>query len=231
MFRKLTVVLMACAAQSFAQQAQPQRPFIQVTGTSESEVVPDELYITITLAERSESRDKSIQRQEEEMKKGLRELGIDLSQLTLNTADLDFRQRRLFRKDASITKSYVLKLANADMVDKVYDRLDKLEAQDAFISRYTHTRIQELQKENRIKAMQIAKEKAEYLLGAVNRQVGDPIEVHEQENYVEDHPGYHPMLARNTMAKSGDSGVDDAPLSFRKIKVRSSYLVKFEIMR
>ena len=53
---------------SFLGQAQDNlsaRPFIEITGTSETFVVPDEIYLQITLLERMEGKEKiTIERQE-----------------------------------------------------------------------------------------------------------------------------------------------------------------------
>src|SRR5687767_14909145 len=76
------------------------RRFIEVTGTSETEITPDELFVTITLLERNEKNEKlNIEKQEKELKENLKELGIDLSNLTLSSADADYRRMRLFKKD------------------------------------------------------------------------------------------------------------------------------------
>ena len=52
-------------------------PYIEVTGTAEKYVVPDEIYISIALKERQEGREnKSIEQQEAQLKQGLSETGI-----------------------------------------------------------------------------------------------------------------------------------------------------------
>lgn len=208
--------------------------FIEITGTSEMEITPDELYITITLQERMDGKEKiTIDKQEAELKKNLKELGINLENLTLSKADADYGKVRKSNKDVLISKSYILKLSDADMISKVYERLDKIDAQDAYISRYTHSKILDYQKENRIKAMKAAKEKVEYLLSAVGQQAGPPLQISESENWVQDQPPvvYGRMTMMNAYQEKSapmmDSGSD---ISFKKIKIRSSFLVKYEII-
>src|SRR4051812_42566893 len=213
MYKRILVLVFACNLQ-FHLTAQDNllnsKRYIEVTGTSETEITPDELSVTITLQERSEKNEKiSIDKQEAELKKNIKELGIDLSQLTLSTADADYRRLRTFKKDVLISKSYILKLSNAEMLSKLYERLDKMNAHDAYISKYTHSRILEIQKENRIKAVKAAKDKAEYLLTAVGQQAGLPIQITETENYVQDGPEYPYRMNKmvmNTMAmEQGDA--------------------------
>src|SRR4051812_24265108 len=73
--------------------------YIEITGTNEMEITPDELYITITLLERMEGKEKiTIDKQEADLKKVLKELNIDLANLTLSKADADYGKVRKSNK-------------------------------------------------------------------------------------------------------------------------------------
>lgn len=68
-----------------------EQPFIEVNGSAEMEVVPDEIFIRITLRERMEGKDKiSIDQQEADMKSRLQSAGIDLNNLSLSDAGTAF---------------------------------------------------------------------------------------------------------------------------------------------
>ncbi|MCA0431042.1 MAG: SIMPL domain-containing protein [Bacteroidetes bacterium] len=212
------------------------RPFIEITGTSETEVTPDEIYVTITLQERAENKEKlNIDKQEESLKSSLKELNIDLNNLTLNTANSDFRKVKSIGKDVIISKSYSLKLNNVDILNKVYEKLDLINAHDAFISKLNHTKILDFQKENRIKAIKAAKDKAEYLLVAVGKQIGNPIQIIETENSTHNTPYnyYRGRSMANTVqsynAYTSDAESNKHDISIKKIKVVSSFMVKYEI--
>jgi uncharacterized protein YggE len=207
--------------------------FIEITGTHETEVTPDELWVKITLLERTENKGKiSIETLESELKKNLKDLGIDLSLLTLNSADADYRKIRTFKKDVMISKSYMLKLNTAEKLSKVYERLDAINVQDAYVSKYTHSKILLIQKETRISAIKAAKDKANYLLEALGQQLGAPIQITETENYVQDGQQFNIMAARNSLSRFDDASESSSSdeISFKKIKVRSSFLVKYEII-
>ena len=177
---------------SFLGQAQDNlstRPFIEITGTSETFVVPDEIYLQITLLERMEGKEKiTIERQENDLKKNLKEIGIDLSNLSLSSANADYKSIRRKEKDLLTSKQYQLKLATTDQLAKVYERLDKLNAADASVQRVANSKIADFQKENRIKALRAAKEKADYLLNAIGQQAGTALFIQESENYVDEGP-------------------------------------------
>jgi uncharacterized protein len=210
------------------------KDYIQVRGTSELEIVPDEIYITINLLERMDGKEKiSIEKQEGELKKHLKELGIDISNLTLNSANADYGKVRWATKDVLIRKSYLLKVGDADMLSKVFERLDQMNAKDAYVSKFTHSKILEYQKENRIKALKAAKEKIDYLLAALDQKAGKAIEINENENYVQSNEGNLRSMSMNKVASYGDNRFldeDSEEISFKKIKIRSSFLVKYEIL-
>lgn len=222
---------------TLAAQTENHKPFVEVTGSSETEITPDEIYITVTLQERMEAKEKiTIDKQEEDLKTNLKELGIELSNLSLNTANADYRKIKSSKKDLITSKSYILKVVNADMVEKVYKRLDKINAYDAYISKLSHTKILEYQKENRIKAVTAAKEKASYILAAVGNQLSAPISITEITNGMEDnlygywgrYYGGNAVQSMNNVSYNESSGPAD-DISIRKIKVKSSFLVKYEI--
>ncbi len=214
------------------------KPYIEATGSSETEIVPDEIYITITLQERQDGKDKlTIDKQETDLKQNLKEIGIDIANLSLNAANADFRKIKSFKKDVVTSKSYSLKVGNADMVTKVYERLDKINAYDAYISKLNHSKILEFTKENRIKAIKAAKDKVEYLAAAVGNQLGAPIQITETINSVENNPYGNPYNYRmsNAVQSYGGNLMDSSEsvgdeISFKKIKIKASFLVKYEIL-
>jgi uncharacterized protein YggE len=235
---KLVLVGLFFVSIAFSQPTENKKPFIEVTGSSETEIIPDEIYITITLQERQEGKDKlSIEKQEENLKQNLKEINIDLGNLSLNNANADFRKIRSFKKDFVTSKTYLLKVNTTDMVAKVYERLDKINAHDAYISKLNHSKILEYTKENRIKAIKAAKDKVEYLSAAIGNQIGAAIEIIETENSVQNNPyayNYYNARASNISQNysnnidSGDTSNDE--IAFKKIKIKASFLVKYEII-
>lgn len=216
-----------------AQNPESSKPFIEVTGTAETEVVPDEIYINITLMERMDGKEKiTIDKQEADLKKNLKEIGIDLANLSLNSANADYGKVRKSEKDVLVNKSYTLKVGGTDLLAKVYERLDKINAYDAYISRYTHSKLVDLQKENRIKAIKASKEKVDYLLAALSQQAGKPLQISEMDNYVEQGNFMPRPMMKSVQMLSNERASEDsgAEMSFKKIKIRSSFLVKYEIL-
>jgi hypothetical protein len=87
-------------------------PYIEVDGTAEKEVVPDEIYIGIIIHEKYVNKVKiTIEEQEEKLKSGIKSLGIDLENLYLSDANADYVKVRWQKKDVLTMKEYTLKVS------------------------------------------------------------------------------------------------------------------------
>ncbi len=170
--------LLPLAAQP--QPAAVEPPHIEVTGRAEIQVVPDEIHISIELRERGSGKDKvSVDKQEVELKDAVKALGIDGANLTLSDAMADLVPKKFRDDDVIARKGYMLKVADAEMVRKVFLELDRLQIEDAFIHHVSHSKEVQMRREQRIKAIKAAKEKADYLLEAIGEKAGAATEVRE----------------------------------------------------
>ncbi len=225
------ILFVSSLTPTFAQEKEP-TPHIEVTGTARMDIMPDEIYVSITLREREEGKKKiSVEQQETDLKKGLQELGISLELLSLSDSESDYVKIRFRRKEVITTKQYTLKLATAEEVSKTFEMLDELKIQDAYISRTERSDIVELRKELRIDAIKAAKEKADYLLNAIGEETGHALEVRENS------PGYYyNSMANNiqtySLIEEDMNEMGGLPeIGFEKIRLEASIYVKFEIKR
>src|SRR6185436_3078476 len=168
------------AAYSQSKTDLEEKPYIEVTGTSEKLVVPDEIYVKIVIREKYVGKEKiTIESQEGKLKAGLNEIGIDLQNLSLADANADYVRVKLWSKDVLTRNEYLLKVSTATILGKVFQKLDQLEITDAFIIRVEYSKIDSLKKEVKILAIKAAKEKADYLLQAIGEQAGKPLIIQE----------------------------------------------------
>ena len=211
-------------------------PFIEVIGTSEKEIIPDEIYIGIVIRERVVNKVKvSIEEQESKLKSALNTLKINLSDLELSDANADYVKIRWQKSEVLTKKEYQLKVSNATTVGQVFLELEKLEITDAYISRVNHSKMDSLRKETKIKAIQAAKEKADYLLNAIGEKTGKPLLIKEND--------FNPSLMANQINVRGSrmsevqifkdgskwESDQDKEIQFQKIKINASVYVKFLI--
>jgi uncharacterized protein YggE len=208
------------------------KPVIEVTGSAETEVIPDEIYISIILSERNKNNDKwKIEVQEDNLRKKLEENGFDLKNLSLSGANGEL-QYSFLRKDQVITQKWLLmKLSNAGEVNKLFKILDELDIENARISKTAYSQIEQLRKEVKIKAIKAAKEKADYLLNAIGEQAGKPILIKEQDysnlnlasnNYLNE------VIVTGYASQAKVNGFENQ-IAFSKIKVKYEILGRFEI--
>ena len=127
---------------SWSQYVEPGKeiPAIEVVGTGEMEIVPDEIFIAFTLKERFEGKTKiEIENQEKELKKRLIKLDIDLNDLQLSDANSDFIKIKRKKNDVIASKDYLLKVNTTAQIAKVFELLDDIDAFNAHIDRVDHS--------------------------------------------------------------------------------------------
>lgn len=150
-------------------------PFIEVTGKSEIEVVPDEITIAIKIKERYKNKEKiTIRQQEDSLKYYIVKEELDLTKLTLSNANSDLVQVNWSKRQIITETNYRFLASTAEEVAKIFQIVEKFMLYDAYILKVDHSKIEELKSEVRIKAIKNAKEKADQMLTAIGSQTGKP---------------------------------------------------------
>jgi uncharacterized protein len=223
----LTCILFSTSITAQINSGTELRPYIEVTGSADMEIVPDEIYINIVIREKYINKEKiTIESQEEKLKKYLKEIGIDLNDLYLADANADYVKIRRKTKDVLTKKEYTLKVGSAKILGQVFQQLDKLEITDAYISRVHHSKLDSLKKQVKILAIKAAKNKADYLLNALGKKSGDPLIVQDNERGVT--PYYANARVMSMESQDKASGQED-DLEFKKIKIEEFIFVRFAI--
>ncbi len=226
--KKLLIAFILVTGMVMNAQQIEQKSFIEINAEANEEVTPDEIYLTISLKE-SDSKGKiSIEEQEENLKKALTSLGINIKEdLKVNNAN-SYYYRKIFKKDTYASKDFQLKLKDAEQVAKVFQKLNDLNVSLVNIEKLEYSKREELLKELRMRAVKEAKERATYMLSAIGETVGKPLEIR-------DNSYYHPIVYRNQPVMMMEAKVSDgyAPpmpeLDFKKIELKANVNVKFEI--
>lgn len=238
-FLKITFIILALSIlgiNTFAQTTPtPPRKTIAVTGTAEMEIVPDEIYVSITLQEYKENGNKVVM---ETLEKLFREvvntMKIDAKNLTIE-GSYGFRNyipKKHKQKEFFLSKTYQLKMSELSKYNELIDRLEDEGISNVYISRTHHSKMEELKKQLKINAIKAAKEKAGYLLTAINEQLGETLEVNEQVNN-EYFPMYNNMRANVNMKVMGSydsNGSSEEPaIEMKTIKITCQISVVFAI--
>jgi hypothetical protein len=217
---------------SWSQYVEPGKeiPAIEVVGTGEMEIVPDEIYIAFTLKERFEGKTKiEIENQEKELKKRLIKLDIDLNDLQLSDANSDYIKIKRKKNDVIASKDYLLKVKTTAQIAKVFELLDEINAFNANIDRVDHSEIEKYKNEVKMIAVKAAKEKATNLLSAIGETIGKPLLIQERETY-EEQPFRKTMAMANVTMDAMENQAATLPeIGFQKIKLKYTVFTRFAI--
>lgn len=172
-------LLLFAAIGSYAQEQTQSEHFIEVNGTAELEVTPNEIYLAIRLKEFEEGRVKTtLETIDKSFLNALKEAGIDTKNLELADAGLLLGGRRRDR-DVFREKTYQLKLSGAAEVEKFLSKIENVKADYVDIVRVDHSELTKLKLDVKVKALQIAKTKAQALAHSIGSELGKPILIRE----------------------------------------------------
>src|SRR5215204_2688718 len=233
----ITLSMILIGFSSFSQtEKNPYPKTITVTGSAEIEIIPDEIYVQVDLKEYDKKGQGkiSIDKIKQDFLNNVKSLGIPDSLISIAGYD-GFNGNPWWRKKnkkeelyASIT--YQVKLRTAAQLDQLVDKLDDNATQNFYISRTTHSRLEEIRKNLKIQAVRVAKEKADYLAEAVNAKIGVPVTINEPGEYYQP---YYGDMASNRMMKAEvaqtSAPADQPQADFKKMKMRYDVNVVFEL--
>jgi uncharacterized protein len=229
----LMVAVCFITATAFAQTSTEKR-VIEVTGSAEILVTPNEFTFKITLLERIENKQKlTIEMQEAKLKEELRSLGVDVQKdLTIFDLTSVYISRKK-TKDTLGSKDYRLKLKDLAKIEKLQEIADRLNIANLDLIEATHSELTTFRKDTKMEALKAAKAKAEYMLGAIGERVGKSVFIQEIPDENSPRSISSGLLMSNSNIASNirtsDSQDSDTTLSFSKIKLRYSVLARFEI--
>lgn len=210
---------------AMAQQADLRRK-INVSGSAETEVTPDIIYISISLKEYLNGKKKvEITELEKQLYAAVQKAGIAKENLTIsNLSSWNYATEKKKNPDFLASKQYRLKVNDLNKFNAIIDAIDAKGIASTNIESYDYSKIEGLKKDLKIKALLSAKEKAGYMVEALGDKLGNVIDIQDGgDNIVQ--PVY-----RNYMLKSSMAEADTAPeIDFKKIKLNFTVNVVFEI--
>ena len=213
-----------------------QVPNIEVAGFAEMEVVPDEIYFSISLreyfADEKNQKDKTvISTLEKQLVKAVSDAGLPKDALSVSGVGGYQNYVDKKKKPASFleNKQYELKVSSPEKLDGILSKIDARGVQYANVARVDHSKKEEFKKQVKIDALKAAKVKAEYLLASLDQKLGKVLEIKElDENLYFPQPVFAKMNMRAMSAESADAA-PDSDISYQKIKISYRMQAAFEI--
>jgi len=201
--------------------------FIEVTGIAHQEIDPNEIYVSVRLREFEENRQKtSLESLDKAFLDALKDAGIDKKRLELADAGSKLDKISKREKDAFREKTYQLKLTSAAELSKFLEKLQPVKIDFLDVTKVSHSELEKFKIDLKVKALQVAKAKAETLLKAIGSEVGKPLMIRDWEM-----DPVQPMMEYKTANVMLDSGApaEENTIGFRKIRLQAQIVAQFEI--
>ncbi|CAM4171062.1 hypothetical protein SAMN06265348_105381 [Pedobacter westerhofensis] len=229
-----TFAFIALFSMSAMAQQVDLRKKISVSGTAETEVTPDIIYISISLKEYlkdgNSKKKVEITELETQLYNAIQSAGISRDNLMIsNLSGYNTAAEKKKNPDFLVSKQYRLKVNDLNKWNAIIGDVDPKGVAYTNIDSYDYSKIEILKKELKIKALQAAKAKATYLVEALGNQLGSVIDIQELNN--ETFP--QPMYSTSRVMLRGNSSLADAApapdIDFKKIKLSYVMNTVFEI--
>ena len=234
MKKLMTLAFVALFSVSALAQQVDLRRKINVSGSAETEVTPDIIYISISLKEylkdNNSKKKVDITALENQLYAAVQKAGLDKENLMINNlSSFSWATEKKKNPDFLASKQYRLKVSDLNKFNDIIGAVDPKGIASTNIESYDYSKITSLKKELKIQALQAAKAKATYLVEALGDKLGSAIDIQEIENQVYPQAMYR---TSNMMmkAESADMAGAAAPdIDFKKIKLNYVMNVVFEI--
>ena len=225
--RLLALIIITLSVLSL--QAQTNGRYIEVTGTSEIEIVPDNIHYLIEIREYFEEEFDGKSKPEEyrtkvplsEIEQRLREAlaNAGIPQNAIRTQEIGdyWRQQG---QDFLVSKKFDITLINFNQINEIIQLIDTKGIHTMRIGELENKDIRAYHQKGKIEALKAAQKKATYLVEALGKKLGDVIRIVEKDS-----ENAFPFAQSNVL--SSDAASFD---SFRTIKKNYSILVRFEII-
>lgn len=209
---------------------------INVNGSAEMEVVPDEIYVMVELREydKKGGAKVDISTIKNDFIKAALSVGIADTNISVQGYQgwdgnyWMYKRNKKKNPDLKASITYQVKLSTTKKMDELVEKLDDEATQNFYIARVAHSKIQEYKKQLKIQAVKAAKDKANYLAEAIGEKIGEAITINDP-NEVGGYPV--PMYANKMMVREQamDGGQPEANIDFKKIKLQFDVNVVFAL--
>lgn len=227
---KLLLGVLAWFAACTLQAQEVNDRYIEVTGTSEIEIVPDKIHYLIEIREYFEEEFDGKSKSEEyrtkvplgqieqQLWKVLIDVGIPKEAVrTQEVGDYWRRQGQ----DFLVSKKYDITLTDFKQIDEIVKRIDTRGVNTMRIGELENKDMLVYHQKGKIEALKAAQRKAAYLVEALGKKLGEVIRIVEDGN-----AGMSSFFSAQSNVRASDAASFDG---FRTIKKYYSMQVRFEI--
>lgn len=232
----MALLLVSCGGKDKDSNQKKVTRKIEVTGSSEIEISPNEIYMKFSLAEYFKSGKKvELDKIKTDFEAACKNVGVKSDDITVSYYGGNERYnyywyyRRRNEPDFMGSVSYSVKVSSIDKLDKLVAELNEDALTNFHIEKTSHSDIKKFRKEVKTIAVLASKEKAVYLAKSVGEEIGETLLIEEVEFENPEYLGYrgyggyysNNVTLSNASITSYDtqSSGGDSP-GFKKIKLR-----------
>jgi hypothetical protein len=159
------------------------QPHIEVEAEADTLVVPDRIYVSITLNEADSKNKKSVEEQEKQLETILKKLKINTDK-DLSVLDYSSNFKKYFLKGQNIlkTKKYSLLVRDAYTLANVIISLEEAGISNTEVEKIEYSKYRELLLELRIEAVKRSRITADKLVKPLNQKAGKALYISDM-NY------------------------------------------------
>ncbi|UKN00259.1 SIMPL domain-containing protein [Paracrocinitomix mangrovi] len=220
-------VFMSC---EITAQEPPIQRTIEITGSAEMDVQPDQIELSITT--RSDANDDK----QKELMKILEKNGIDANKVNFESSNTyNWWWYYSSYRDQSIQRYTVSVDSTVNSIELMED-LKKPWIQQVYVSNKSNSKIQDYREEVKIEAIRAARKKAIYLLAALDEEIGSVLTITEVNNDQNNNRPYYYYWNQNTnntlsnsvvsSGQSGSSTVDGVSMQKLRYEVKVVFTIK-----
>lgn len=231
---RITIFILLLGSLVYGQTGQKNfidQNYIEVTGKAEMEIVPDEIYLEISINEKDYKGKQSLETLEKLMIEKLTGIGIDVAtKLVIKDFVSNFKNYWIKSSTIYTSKDYQLLVNSANTAGQVFQELESIGISNISIGKIDHSEILQLKAEVKTKAIEAAKSKASSLAVTIDQSIGKAIFIKEIENF--DYRGYQAELSNIMVSAYEIRKVPEQQkpnIEFEKIKLEYSILARFEL--
>ena len=210
------------------------QPYIEVKAAADTLVVPDRIYVSITLNEADSKNKKSVEEQEKQLETILKKLKIntdkDLSVLGYSS---DFKKYFLKGQNILKTKKYSLLVRDAYTLGNVIISLEEAGISNTEVEKVEYSKSKELLLELKSEAVKRSRVTADKLVKPLNQKAGKALYISDT-NYggIGDYElTTNEIFSLQEMDYKKESASEEflRKLDFQKIKFSTTVYVKYQL--
>lgn len=224
---RLLIFLLLLPVITYAQQKKNEIRHIEVWGQAEKMIVPNEIYTSITIKEyKAPNKKVTLDDLEKQLVKAVAAEKIPKENLRVeNIHGYNWDWKRQRSDEFLASKTFTLKTEDIKKLNDLLSRIDSEGLNQVHVKRYTHSDLENIERELQLEALKDAKAKAKNLLNGIDEVLGGVLEIQE----IQHSPYYPERMEMMSRARGAADDQYESDVEFKNIKVTASIRAVFEI--